>query len=112
MLSKKNRIPRKDLEQITIQKECFFGELFNLKVSKNSTNKGQASRFAIICSKKNFKTAVKRHFIKRKFNSAIRFFLNKFSGGDYVFFLKKGVEQKTFRELKKELEGFISKNSL
>jgi ribonuclease P protein component len=109
MFSRKNRIPKEKLEEITKQSEFLGSDFFNTKYSKNNLN---FPRFSIISSKKVCKSSVGRHLLKRRFVSLIKSKIKVFSNKDYVFFIKKEALNKSFKELETNFESFIIKNSL
>jgi len=107
MFSKKNRIPRIDIENIIKKGQNLDSGLFYLKFTVNNVEK---PRFSVIVSKKVAKSSVKRHLFKRRFINQVK--EHSFKNGDYVFFLKKEAQNKTFKEMKEDFKGFILKNKL
>ncbi len=88
MLNKTQRIPKKQIPAIARKGKRFVSELFDVKVWYD--NAIEASKFAVIVSKKVHKSAVIRNTIKRKFKAAI-FELEKeqfFRRGSYMVLVK------------------------
>lgn len=109
MFSRKYRIPREKLEEIIKQSKSLGSDFFNVKFIENNLD---FSRFSVIISKKNCKSSVGRHLLKRRFVSIIREQGNILKTKDYVFFIKKEAVNKSFRDLKNSFKRFISENGL
>ncbi len=109
MFSRKNRIPREKLEEIIKQSKSLGSDFFNIKFIENNLI---FSRFSVIISKKNCKSSVGRHLLKRRFVSIIKDQKNTFKNKDYVFFVKKEAVNKSFKDLKNSFKRFIEENSL
>jgi ribonuclease P protein component len=106
MFSKKQRINREKIGNIF---ECpdflFKSENFILRASKNEL---PYPRYAIVVSKKTEKSAVKRHFIKRKIISLIKKIdINK--NLDFVINIKNNLNKKENKGLEDEIAKLINK---
>lgn len=72
-------------------------------------------KFAFIASKKEFKKAVERNFVKRRLRESVNIFLNEFPPKAYLFFIQKNTTEVDFKALKAEVAKFVSflvKNNL
>jgi ribonuclease P protein component len=85
MFSKKQRIERDKIGKIIKNPDFSFTNSFlNIKLSNNNLS---INRFSIVIPKSVEKSAVKRHFIKRKVVVWVeKTNLNK--GNDFVFYIK------------------------
>ena len=85
MFSKKQKIERDKIRKIIKNPDFSFNNnLLNIKLSNNNIDN---NRFSIIIPKKVEKSAVRRHFIKRKIIKIIKEFPLK-NGYDFVFYIK------------------------
>lgn len=102
-LPKKHRLPK-------ILKKRFGktieGALFKLVYILNETDK----RFAFVVSSKISKKAVIRNKIRRRLSEGIRELLNKIKEGDYIFFVKKKIIDKSATQVKEELVHLLKQN--
>ena|ERR1035437_1795280 len=104
MLSRKYRATRPNIEDTIKTGASVFGKFLYAKISRKESEK---VGFAIVISKKNEKTSVGRHFIKRKISSYIEVNLpkiNKEFKKTVVFFIKKTKEPIDYKEAKKDVE--------
>ena len=109
MLNRKYRATRLDIEDTIKTGISVMGRFLYAKISKNPTNH---LGFAIVVSKKNEKTSVGRHLIKRKVSSYIEKNLNKIKPDfkkTIVFLIKKTQEPLSFPELEKDIEFVLEK---
>lgn len=86
-----------------------FGSILYAKISRKEAVK---AGFAIVISKKNEKTSVGRHLIKRKISSFIEENLPKMNKNfkkTIVFFLKKTNEAIKYDEAKKDVKFVLEK---
>jgi ribonuclease P protein component len=110
MLSRKYRANRPNIEETIKTGIAIFGRFIYAKISKKEAhNLG----FAIVISKKNEKTSIGRHLIKRKISSYIEANLSKIKP-EYkktiIFLIKKTAEPLDYKEVKKDVD-FILKNA-
>ena len=106
MFSKKNRINREKIGFILKKPDFSFNsENFILKSSKN---KLPHPRFTIVLSKKIEKSAVSRHFLKRKISKIIKE-INLKINLDFVFIFKSNLKNKKESDLKNEIEKILNK---
>jgi ribonuclease P protein component len=85
-------------------------EVFGIKYAQNGLT---VSRFAFVVRKSVDKRAVARNRIKRVFRSCIEELLEKVvPGNDMLFFLEKGIIDKSQKELCQELEKFLQQKQL
>ena len=105
MFSKKQRVNREKIGEIFKNPDFLFkSENFVLRASKNNLF---YPRFSVIISKKTEKSAVKRHFIKRKTILLIeKTEINK--NLDFVFNLKNNLKNKR-NSLENEIANLINK---
>ena len=103
MLARKYRATRADISDTMKTGEYFFGKVLNAKISRGKSEK---PGFAIVISKKNEKTSVGRHFIKRKISSYIEENLAKISPNFHktiVFLMKKSEPKINYSDVKKDV---------
>lgn len=119
MLSRKFRANRVNIEETIKTGISIHGKFLYAKISKKEVEK---LGFAIVISKKNEKTSVGRHLIKRKIISYIEKNIPKilkkvsakggsaFSGKKtVVFFIKKTTEPLVYKEVEKDVEFILNK---
>ena len=114
MLASKNRIQKalfgKIAQNGVLKHTKFFSaKCFRLdKKEIKSLPAGRHGRFSIVISKKVAKTAVKRNILKRRFYSIFEKFLSKIKEPvGIIVYIKKGGEELSFTEIKKEVGGFL-----
>ncbi len=101
MLSKKNRITRKDFPSHNRQGFRIFSPLFSGTIYQNK----DGIKVSVVVSKKTAKTAVGRNYLRRIFYEAISSYIKDFSKASLVVFYPKIEAQKAkFSELKIEIE--------
>lgn len=107
MLSKEYRLP----SNTRLQNARFLKtSLFAVKVSKNGLDQ---SRFAFLVRKTVDKRAVKRNRIRRVFRSCIEQMPEVLkSGYDMLFFLERGIMDKSRDDLYEELKTFFKEKNL
>lgn len=82
-------------------------------VLKTVKNNLKLTRVGLVVSQKVSKKAVQRNKVKRKLREAVRNNIKKIKlGYDLIFFTKKGVEKKSFSEIKKEVEDLLARAKL
>ncbi len=108
MLPIENRLKKKkDFERIfeegvTMKNSCFF-----LRLVKNELN---ITRVGFIVSKKVSRKAVERNRIKRLFREIVRLKMSEIKPGlDMVFIVLSNSKEKSFLELKQEIERILEK---
>lgn len=107
MLSRKNRITRKDFPAHTRQGFRVFSGLFSGVIYPTDD---QTVRVSVVVSKKTAKRATERNYLKRLFYEAIRPHLGDFSKGALVvLYPKKESLQAPFLVIKEELRGGLQK---
>lgn len=110
MLNRKYRASRPNIEETIKTGLTVMGKFLYAKISKKDTDK---AGFAIVISKKNEKTSVGRHLIKRKISSYIEKNIDKI-GSDFkktiVFLVKKVNEPISYIELEKDVEFVLGKS--
>ena len=111
MLPKEYRLKRKkDFEGVFKKGKSRTGDFLILRVVKNNL---KVSRIGVVVSRKVSKKAVLRNKTKRKLREAARADIKKMKPGyDLIFFTKKGIEKKSFSEIKKEVEKLIARAKL
>lgn len=102
MLSKKNRLSRKEIEELKSQKNRviqgrFFGLIFKKEAGKNA--------FALIISNKVVSGAVKRNRIRRLFFKSIEESF-PYKEGKFLFLAKKTCLAASLPEFKEEMINF------
>ena len=107
MFKRELRLPARTHIQ---QSRYFSHPLFRLKRGVNDLS---VNRFAFVVKKSVDKRAVYRNRIRRLFRSCIEDVSEKLPVGyDMLFFLEKGIIDKSKEDLQKEVEDFLSKNHL
>ena len=111
MLPKEHRLKKeKDFERVLKKGKSKKGDFLILRVVKNNL---KTIRIGVVVSRKVSKKAVLRNKTKRKLREAARANIKKIKPGyDLVFFTKKGIEKKSFSEIKKEVEKLIARAKL
>lgn len=110
MLSRKYRATRPNIEETSKTGKSIFGKVLYAKISKKE---GEKAGFAIVVSKKNEKTSVGRHQIKRKISSYIEKNLAKINPKfkkTIVIYIRNTKERLNYEEIEKDIE-FILKNT-
>ena len=109
MLNKKFRATKKHIKE-TMEKGFFLhGDNIYAKISQKDYKK---TLFAIIVGKKDCKTSVGRHTIKRKISSFLESkigFFDKIRNKTVVFILKKTTGQIDYVKIKEDIEGIFKK---
>ncbi len=109
MLSRKYRASRPDIGETIKTGKTVMGKFLYAKVSEKDADK---VGFAIVISKKNEKTSVGRHFIKRKISSYIEKDLDKINPEfkkTIVFLVKRAGEPISYIEVEKDIEFILEK---
>lgn len=106
MLSKKYRLTSSEVKYILektkdLKKSLFFSVKKLLNESKND-------RFCVITPKKVFKTAVHRHFIKRKIYSLLKINSQKDKHYDYIIFVNNDIKDQRIEKIKEELAKILN----
>lgn len=112
MLSRKYRATRSNIEETIKNGVSILGSLLYAKISRKST---ENIGFAIVISKKNEKTSVGRHLIKRRICSYIEKNLPKITSDfkkTIVFFIKKVEKPINYKEIEKDVEFIIKKATI
>ena len=89
MFPKNDRVPKEKIKKVLFEGQKTQTELFLLRKKENNLKN---ERVAIVVSKKNTKSAVKRHYLKRLYKSIIREYIKnnpKKDKNDWVFVLNK-----------------------
>ncbi len=109
MLSKKNRIPRKEFPARNRQEFRVFSPLFTGTIYPNE----DGVKVSVVVSKKTAKTAVARNYLRRIFYEAVSEYIKGFSKGVLIVFYPKTDAQKTpFSALKLEIEKALRQAKL
>jgi len=109
MLNRRYRATRTNIERVIKTGISISGNFIYAKISKKDE---KTPSFAIVVSKRDEKTSVGRHLIKRKISSYIEENLTKISSNfrkTIVFFLKKTNKTINFDEIKKDIDFILKK---
>lgn len=109
MISRKYRADRLNIEDTIKTGTSTHGKFLYVKISKKNTEK---AGFAIVVSKKNEKTSVGRHLIKRKISSYLEKNLLKINPNfkkTVVFFIKQTKEPLNYKEIEKDVDFVFEK---
>jgi len=111
MLSKENRLKKsKDVKQVLKQGAGRKSRFLFLKFQKKESG---LPRFGFIVSKKVSNKAVVRNKVKRRLRESVRIFIKEVQKpADCVFIAFSGIEQRSFQEIKSEVEGLLKKADL
>ncbi len=111
MLPPKNRLRKKKEFELTFREgRSFPGRFFILKKKKNNFS---FPRFAFVFPIKNEKKATKRNRGKRLFREVVRALLPFIKEDvDGIFILKRGADERSFQEIKKDVESVFKKIKL
>ena len=111
MLPKKHRLrKRKDFERVAEKGKLLTKDFLVLKAAKNNL---KLTRVGSVVSRKISRKAVLRNKVKRKLREAVRGNIRKIKlGYDLIFFTKKGIERKSFSEIKKMVEDLLVRAKL
>ncbi len=105
MLSKKHRISKGIFPSATKGRRYFYA-LFSI-THKDATS---GPLFAVVVGKSVGKTAVLRNKVRRRFYESLHKYLTKIKNkGHYIFFVKKGAEKVTFKEIDSEIKNALTK---
>ena len=109
MLNRKYRADRLDIENTIKTGITINGKFLYAKISRNEAKK---PGFAIIISKKNEKSSVGRHLIKRRISSYIEKNLSKINPNfkkTTIFFLEKVDKPIDYKEIEKDVYFVLEK---
>lgn len=107
MFNKRQRVDRNSFDSIMSTGKRVSSGLFLIRIKDNYL---PLPRFAVVVSKKISKSAVKRHFVKRKFVSAIKGQINLFEPGkDFVFIVSKNSSEISTAEIADEIKKVFHK---
>ena len=111
MLAKEHRLKKKkDFERVFKKGKLLAKDFLILRVAKNNL---KITRVGLVVSQKVSKKAVLRNKVKRKIREAVRNNIKKINlGYDLIFFTKKGIERKSFLEIKKTVESLFAQAKL
>ena len=112
MLAKQHRLKKdKDFELVFKKGKAFNGKFLFLKVIKR--NNLEVSRFGLIVGTKISKKATIRNKIKRRLRDVIRKKLEDIKPGfDVVIGAKTRIVDKSYQDIKEELEGLLEKTGV
>ncbi len=109
MLPKTNKINKKLFDKVFKEGKTYHSDFLYIKTLKNNG----VSKFSFVVMKKNLAGAVRRNLIKRRGFSIIKQELTNIkSGVAVIFFIKKGSEKITFKQLETEIKKILSKANL
>lgn len=110
MLNKERRLTKKEVEETIKKGKSLQSPLLSFKYLINL--KGD-SRFAFVISSKISKSAVSRNLFKRRCRAIIKKNLDKIKDkGNFIFFAKKGILDRSYRELEGDLVGLLEKSKM
>lgn len=108
MLSKKQRLSRKEFSLVYKNGRRLNANLFSLVYKKIDT--AHIPRFSVVVSKKVSKSAVGRHLLKRRVYASVREFLkaNPNFSYDSIFILHPLIKKDSFEEIKTSVSTTLS----
>jgi len=112
MLNRRYRATRPNIEMTIKNGISLFGKFLYAKISRKESEK---AGFAIVVSKKNEKTSVGRHLIKRKISGYIEKNLYKINPEfkkTIVFFIKKTDKPIDYEEAEKDVNFVLERAAL
>ena len=115
MFPKKNRILKKEFNELMKVGHIFHSQSISLRSIKNIRE--IAPKFAFVVSKKIAKNATERNKMRRKGFHALREIIfplkvKTIKGFTGAFFFKKEGKEIMFSDLKKEIEGLLRKSGV
>jgi len=106
MFTFKNRVSKKNIEDVIKEGQKIYSESFLIKRKKNNLN---INRFAVVVSKKISKRAIFRNLVKRRFlNSIQNYFKNNSTNidfFDYVIIVSPKQKDFSYKKVANELES-------
>lgn len=110
MLSSKQRLPRRQVEYILRKGFQTRSKLF---ITRYKPNNQTQNRFCVIVSKKVFKNAVDRNYLRRKIYEALRanekqFLLNN-SNLDCIIIAKQNSKSLPYKEIEEGIQQLLTK---
>jgi ribonuclease P protein component len=115
MFPKKNRISKREFDELMKNSRVFHSESISLRLTKKA--KETLPKFAFVVSKKVAKNATDRNKMKRKGFHALREIIFtdeivKMKGFMGAFFFKKEGKEIDFEKLKMEIGGLLEKGGI
>lgn len=111
MLPNKRRIRKTEFSELLSKGAFGASPLFTIRFI--SSKKDEKSTFAVVVSKKVASSAVARNKIKRNCYHVLRDLSPKVKNSyKIIFFVKKGVEKLSFKDLSSEIHSALARNRL
>jgi len=115
MFPKKNRITKREFDELMKNGRVFHSPLFSLRFGNKKND--DIPKFAFVISKKVAKNASDRNILKRRGFHALRELIfplsvEKRSGHMVAFFFKKEAIGLKFKDIKKDMEILLKKNGV
>ena len=101
MFNKTKRVTRKEFDEVLKNGKVLHGDSIYMRYLNHDDRK-----FSTVVPKKVLNKAFARNRLKRRINSLLKDVEDKFKNGKYIFFAKKGCEEKTNEEILKDLLNF------
>lgn len=109
MLPRINKINKKLFDKVFKEGKTYHSDFLYIKALENNG----VSKFSFVVMKKNLAGATKRNLIKRRCFSIIKQELVNIKPRiAVIFFIKKGSEKRTFKQLEIEIKKILSKANL
>ena len=96
MFKKTYRLHTSDFKEVFNFGKTIKAPLFLIKAKQNNLTH---SRFAVVVSKKLFKKAVERNYLKRKCMHALKEVYSTLPINDYIFILNSGAKDIQYKDL-------------
>jgi len=108
MLSKKQRINRKDFTKVSVRSKATHSLFLTLRCNKKSND--YVARFSVVVSKKVAARSTERNRIRRRIYSILRNLSGSIrKGSNCIFYCKKGIQGRTYNEFEQEILFLLKK---
>ncbi len=104
MLSKQNRLERKDFTNLLTSKRFVNSENFSLRVGSGESK----PKLAVSVSKKVSKLAVDRNTLRRRVYSAVRDSVKELEPNTYLFVARPSAKKLKGEKLEKEITSLLN----
>ena len=108
MLSRKNRLNKKEVDLIFKNGKSYKTELFLLKIKKEEKPSSVASRFAVVVPVKVSKKSTERNRIKRKIRESLRNKIPKIKNGiQAIIIALPDIKEKNYKGIDDGMKKII-----
>ena len=100
MFKRSQRINSERFREVMKSPKVIRGDFVYIRFIENDLN---ASRFSVVVPKKVVKSAVSRHFIKRKIVNLLKKVSKEYPVNDYLVFVSKDIKDVSIDDIKSDL---------